>query len=283
MDLNTSDSRGQQSLSSPDKVISPFTTPGDTSDRNFLPSTSSGCNPKLLYFTPVPVIRHTDAVAKRKLTFCVPSVNCDLTLQSNVEESSTVHLGSVTNRPLRGRPSAKDIKELHRLRAVSKFKCTECPMGFQRKKSLATHMLTHCAEKRHDCSYPECGKRFTQFSHLTTHWRVHTREKPFVCTAQNCNSRSTFKRGKCVYHPGKNLIRQDETPEKIVERLSSNQENMSETEVTWVMEHITKKQIGTATTPQEDPLDVLIGARYLMFYINNCHAKVQNEKLGMVR
>lgn len=143
MDLNTSGKRGQQCLSSPDKVISPFTTPCDTSDRNFSFINASEDNPKLLYFTPVSVIRHTDAVAKRKLTF---SVNCDLTLQSNVGESSPVHLGSVTNRPLRGRPSAKDIKELHRLRAVSKFKCSECPMGFQRKKSLATHMLTHCGK-----------------------------------------------------------------------------------------------------------------------------------------
>lgn len=145
MDINTLDSRGERSLSSPGKNISPFTTPCDTTDRTILPAITSENDIKFLYFTPLPVTRHPSEgqIAKRKLTFCLPSVSCDQTQWTSSDESSPVKFG-LSNKPQRGRPSARDIKELHRLGAASKFKCSECPMGFQRKKSLATHLLTHC-------------------------------------------------------------------------------------------------------------------------------------------
>lgn len=158
MDINTLDSRGdQQSLSSPGKYISPFTTPCDTSIRDISPSIQSEHNIQYLYLTPLPVARHPEGqIAKRKLTFCLPPVSSDQTqwflpcdqtqwTSSSDNDSSPVKFG-LSNKPQRGRPSARDIQELHRLGAVSKFKCTECPMGFQRKKSLATHLLTHCGK-----------------------------------------------------------------------------------------------------------------------------------------
>ena len=50
--------------------------------------------------------------------------------------------------------------------------CTKCAKAFVNKSDLAQHLLTHDAQKTHEC--PSCNKKFAQLRYLRAHRRRAT-------------------------------------------------------------------------------------------------------------